>query len=413
MKKISIIACMCLIWAAPAAADVVVDWNIRAAQSINAGGRRGPSGLIDFAMVHVAMHDAIQAVEGRFETYCGTTLSASGSEIAAAAAAAHGVLVALFPSDDSVTALNASLAASLEKYSVTGNAGVSAGEQAAACILGRLDGDNKSRAIPDTFVGGQGPGQWRPVGTAPMAAQFLATMAPYTFTDPAQFRASNPPPQLTSGAYAKAYNEVKALGALNGSTRTDEQTNIGLFFTETPAAYWTGAMRSLASTHLDNIGDSARMFGLVYLAMADSAITAWDSKVAWNFWRPNTAIQLGDTDGNSRTDGDPDWQPLRATPNYPDYTSGANNGTGSATTMLANFFGTDEVAFSLTSTFIAAPNNVRNYTRLSDAQQDVVDARIYMGIHFRFADTAGLLQGKRIANWVFGHFLRPVGGGDN
>jgi len=412
MKRISIIACTCLMWAGPAGADVVVDWNIRAAQSISSGARRGPSGLVDFAMVHVAIHDAIQAFEGRFEPYCAAIPNASGSPIAAAAAAAHGVLIALFPAQ--TAALNASYAASLAKYGLTPlDGGVAIGQQAAACNLGRLDADNAARATPDTFVGGQGPGEWRPAGAAPMTAQFLATMTPYTFADPAQFRAANAPPHLTSGAYAKAYDEVKTLGALNGSTRTQEQTNIGLFFTEVPAAYWTGAMRSLADTHLDNIGDSARMFALVYLAMADSAITCWDSKVAWNFWRPNTAIQLGDTDGNPRTDGDPDWQPLRATPNYPDYTSGANNGTASATTMLANFFGTDDVAFSLTSTFIAAPDNVRSYTRFSDARHDVVEARIYMGIHFRFADTAGLLQGKRIANWVFGHFLRPVGATDD
>jgi hypothetical protein len=408
MKRISIIAFTCLIWAGPAAADVVVDWNIRAAESINSGGRRGPSGLIDFAMVHVAMHDAIQAFEGRFEPYCGTTLTASGSPIAAAAAAAHGVLIALFPSDASKAALNLSLAASLAKYGVTGNAGVTTGQQAALCNIGRLDADNAARAMPDTFIGGLGPGEWRPNGTAPMTAQFLGTMSPFSFTDPAEFRAANAPPPLTSGAYAKAYNEVKAFGALTGSSRTQEQTNIGLFFTEIPVAYWNGAMQYLADKHLDDIADSARLFALTHLALADAAITAWDSKVAFNFWRPNIAIQKGDKDGNPRTELDAAWQPLRGTPNYPDYTSGANNASGAVTTMLANFFGTDEVAFSLTSTTIAAPDNVRHYTKLSDAAQDVVDARVYMGIHFRFADTVALRQGKQIANWIFGHFLRPV-----
>lgn len=241
-----------------------------------------------------------------------------------------------------------------------------------------------------------------------MTAQFLSTFKPFAINEPSQFRAAQAPPKLTSGLYARDYNEVLTLGAKVGSTRTQEQTNIGLFFTYGPPSYWGGALRFLAGEHLDNIGDSARMFALVYLAMADAVITAWDSKIAWNFWRPITAIQNADIDGNPRTDIDPGWLPLSATPNYPDYTSGANNLAGAVTTMLTNFFGSDELEFSLTSTTIAAPDNVRAYTRLSDAAQDVVNARIYMGIHFRFADTVALRQGRHVANWVFGHYLRPI-----
>ena len=144
------------------------------------------------------------------------------------------------------------------------------------------------------------------------------------------------------------------------------------------------------------------------IAMADAVITAWDSKIAWNFWRPITAIR--NDDGNPRTDPDPGWTPLIGTPNYPDYTSGANNVGGAASEMLKNFFGTDNVDLTLTSLTIPAPDNVRHYSRFSDAEKDIVDARIYEGIHFRFADAVGRRQGQAISNWIFSHFLRPIGG---
>jgi len=150
------------------------------------------------------------------------------------------------------------------------------------------------------------------------------------------------------------------------------------------------------------------MFALVNMAMADSLIAAWDGKIAWSFWRPVTAIRQGDNDGNPRTVGDPAWSPYFGTPNYPDYPSGANNLSGAATTMLENLFGADEPSFSLFSNTASPSPGERTYTRLSDAARDVVDARIFMGIHFRFADTVALRQGRHAANWAFGHFLRPL-----
>lgn len=150
------------------------------------------------------------------------------------------------------------------------------------------------------------------------------------------------------------------------------------------------------------------MFALTNMAMADGLITAWHDKVRWNFWRPLTAIREGANDGNARTEALPAWQSLITTPNYPDYTSGANNLSGAATTMLANFFGTDEFTFSITSVAALAIQRTRTYDRFSDAADDVEDARIYEGIHFRFADAVGRRQGTHSANWAFGHVLRPL-----
>jgi len=160
---------------------------------------------------------------------------------------------------------------------------------------------------------------------------------------------------------------------------------------------------------VNDIGDSVRLFALANLSMADAAIAAWDTKFHYVFWRPVTAIQAGDNDCNSRTAGDLNWQPLINTPNYPDYSSGANNVTGAVTRVLALFFGTDKMTFLVTTNNPAAIQQTRTYARFSDAAADVVNARIYEGIHFRFADEEARKQGRRVAQWAFSHFLGPVG----
>lgn len=169
-------------------------------------------------------------------------------------------------------------------------------------------------------------------------------------------------------------------------------------------------MRDLVVSQSLNLGDSARMFALVSMATADAIISSWDTKIHYNVWRPITAIREGENDGNPKTAGNPTWTSFFNAPNYPDYTSGANNVSGATTTTLEHLFG-DKVEFTLFSN--AAGATPRDYTRFSDVARDVVDARIFMGIHFRFADTVGLRQGRHVANWTFSHFLRPIGGNDD
>ena len=161
-------------------------------------------------------------------------------------------------------------------------------------------------------------------------------------------------------------------------------------------------------TYLTDIGDCARLLALTNIAMADAFITSWSTKLEYNFWRPITAIHEADTDSNPKTIGDPAWQPLIVTPNYPDYTSGSNNLSGAASTMLANVFGSDKVTFSITTTIAQATVKTRIYDRFSAAADDIVDARVYEGIHFRFGDVVARRQGKHVADWTFSHFLRPL-----
>ena len=412
------VVCGCL-WSAPVAADVVTDWNAIALQAVgNAGAtRQGPAGLIDMAMVQIAVHDALQAFEGRWESYAGAIENAAGSPVAAAAAAAHDVLIGC---GLTTTAANGTVDSIYQTYlatrGLTNNAGVAVGQEAAANLLAlRVNNDGRVPANPRIFLGGTKPGEWRPNVVngqpAPMTGAYIADVLPFTLRDGSQFR-QEPPPHLASGKYADEFDEVKALGSLTGSSRTAEQTDLALFFADNAVAYWNRTFQSIANQYFaTDSGGAARMFALANMAMADSLISSWDSKIAFNFWRPVSAIRLADTDGNRRTEPSPTWTSYIATPNYPDYTSGANSLSGAATTMLANVFGTDRVAFSMTSLFVhpatgEKPISPRNYARFSDAADDVVDARIYEGIHFRSADMDARATAKQIANWAFSHFLR-------
>jgi hypothetical protein len=198
-------------------------------------------------------------------------------------------------------------------------------------------------------------------------------------------------------------------GARFNSARTPEQTDLAIFWAANYPVLWNRVIREIAVAHVHNIGDSARLFALVNLSMADGIITAWDSKVAYNFWRPLTAIRLGDNDTNPFTIGDPDWEPLINTPNYSDYTSGANAVSGAATRAFALFFGRDKMAFTVTTTNPGAIQQTRAFSRFSDAAEEVFKARTLEGIHFRFADAEGRKQGIRVAQWAFSHYLKPLG----
>jgi hypothetical protein len=409
-----VILCGIMASAVPAAADVVTDWDEIAVQAIlNAGGaaRPGGTGSLDWALVHVAIHDAVQSYQHRFEPYLQLVPGASGSPIAAAATAAHDILVHQFPAQAS--SLDTTLQTYLTSHGLGMNdAGVGVGHQAAAAIIAARANDGSFPASFPPFVGGQQPGEWRPTlpAFAPMAASWLGDVTPFALKDSSQLRPSPPPPALTSGEYTHAYNQVKALGAKVGSTRTPEQTELALFWFTNYLPTWARAMQAIAAARLSDIGDTGRLFAVTAVATADALIGAWDTKKHYFFWRPITAIQEGDADGNPDTLGDPLWLPLVNTPPYPDYTSGANNFTSAVTRTLAHFFG-DNITFSVTWFSVGAPapaNTTRTYSSLSAAMDDVVIARVMEGIHFIFADVVARRTGKRSADWAFSHVMRPT-----
>jgi len=240
-----------------------------------------------------------------------------------------------------------------------------------------------------------------------MLTSWLGTVPPFTLESSDQFHAEAPP-RLTSKRYAKDYNEVKALGIRANSARTPEQEQLAYFYAGNNFILWNRILREVAAANTNNLGDNARLLALGTLAIADAFITCWADKSHYVFWRPITAIREGENDGNARTVGDPNWEPLLNTPNYPEYTSGANNAVGALTRTLELFFGTDHITFTAVSQHPLADPKTRMYERFSDLSWDTVDVRIYQGIHFRTADEEGRKQGRSVAKWAFKHFLRPV-----
>ena len=303
----------CLILAHSALANVVTDWNEIARQTIlgAAPPRPGPSSVLDFAMVQAAVHDAIQAYEKSSEPYAVAISNAAGSPIAAAAVAAHDVLAARFPSQ--AASLQARLLSYLGPLGLVADVGAAVGHQAATAIINARAGDGSFPAAFPPFLGGTGPGEWRPTlpSFAPMAIPWLGDVTPFTLKDSAQLRPSPPPTPLNSGAYVSDYNEVKALGSINSIARTQAQTHLANFYAGNFVELWQRTLQDIVKANFDSdLGGSARLFALADMASADAVIASWDAKKYWNFWRPITAIQEGDNDGNSKTVGDPDWLPF-------------------------------------------------------------------------------------------------------
>ena len=407
---ITIVAVAILAVPVPATADVITYWNAIAVQTTMTGARPGPTAFVDLATVHVAIHDAVQAIDGRFQPYYVEIPAASGSPAAAAARAAHDVLVNRFP------AQKESLDGTYQQYLVSHglsdlDPGIAVGAAAASGIIALRGCDASFPQSSTPFIGGTEPGMWRPTppGNLPMAVPWLGNVVPFTLTRPAQFRAA-PPPSLTSVEYARDYDEVRAVGALNSSSRTAEQTDVAYFWNGNYPVVWNQFLRDIAAAQITDIAESARFFALAELATADALISTWNTKSYYAFWRPITAIREGENDGNPSTTGDATWVPLLVNPNYPDHTSGANAVTRAMTRTAELFFESDRMTFSITTTNTAPTQlDTRTYSRFSDVAQEVVDARIYSGIHFRFADEDARKLGAQVADWVFRHYLRPAG----
>jgi hypothetical protein len=391
--------CATLAISAPAYADAVNYWNEVTLSAVSAG-RPGPPGLFDIALVQAAVHDAVQTIEGRYEPYHFSDPSRQGigSTDAAVAAASHRTLVLLYPNQKGP--LDSTYEAFLLAKELNGDPALATGEAAAVA----LHSSQRRVEIPMApFYGREEIGQWR--SPVPMAFRYAAYLRPFTLNSPSQFRPA-PPPPLTSGRYSRDYDEVRQIGNVHAHPNAD--TEVARFWSVNFLTQWNEALRQVAGNHLSDEGERARLMALANLAAADALIAIWDSKLHYNLWRPSTAIRQGNDDGNQKTPGDPGWSPLIADPPYPDYVSGANGLTGAFTGMLQHVFGTDDLAFSVRTTSSQVASQERFYTRISQAAQEVVDARILLGIHFRFADEEGRRLGQRVAQWTFTKYLRPV-----
>ena len=395
--------------AATATADdptVISDWNALAVTTLAGDTTRSPvQAILYTAFVQAAVCNAVVGIEGRYAPYRFHARAPRGASAqAAAVAAAHRVLVAYSPYAQAT--LDAAYAASLAQIP-EGRAktrGIAFGTRAADHLI-RLRAHD-GRNAPIFFTQPPAPGVWRPTppGELPMLDPWLGFVTPLLVRSATQF-APPAPPALTSARYTRHFNEVKALGSLTSTERTAEQTATALFFSGNANVQFQAALRDQVTVrHLD-IVDAARMFAAADMTTADAIISVWHAKYVHGYWRPITAINLADTDGNPATDPDRTWVPMIPTPPYPEYPSGYTAFASAESRSLANLFHTRHLQLTLIST---AVGGVRHYDSGRALRQDVVDARVWLGIHFRFGDTAARDMGVRLADWTLDHYFQPL-----
>jgi hypothetical protein len=418
-----------------AAVDPVSSWNSVAVQATVTAGENGVVSSRTLAIAQAAVHDALNAIDARYERYAFMGSAPPGASAdAAIAAAARDALVgtisvgalpfAGFGSPaaqaNAVAQVDAAYAAALAGIpdSQSKTDGIAIGQAAAAAILALRSTDHATTLV--TYTPGTEPGDWQPTPNPvpfdpPAAADLLPAVlpgwghvTPFVLLRSSQFE-PNGPPRLTGKQYAGEYNEVKAIGEKNSATRTAEQTSIARFWYEGSPAGWSRIARVVAESRGLDSWDTARLLALVNLAMADGFIAGFETKYAVNFWRPVTAIRAGDTDGNDETAADPAWSTLLNTPAIPDYTSTHSVLGGAAAEVLRRFFDDDGVPFTTTSG-VPFAGLTRSFASFSQAAIENGESRIYAGIHFRSAVEEGIKQGNKIGGFVFTHALQSLDG---
>ena len=395
--------------AAPITEDptVISTWNALALTTLNADPtKKAPEVVLYVGFVQAAVYDAVVGVEGRFAPYrFHARAPKRTSATAAAVAAAHEVLVTNSPyARDMLDAAYTASLATIPDGNPKSN-GIAFGVRAADNLI-RLRSDD-GRNAPVLFTRPPGPGVWRPTPPTftPMLDPWLGGVTPLLVHSADQF-APPPPTSLTSPTYTRDFNEVKTFGSSTSTVRTPDQTNTALFFSGSTVVQYNASLRDqMALRHLD-IAEAARMFAAVDMASADALITVWRAKYDYGIWRPITAINLADTDGNPGTTADPKWVPLVATPAYPEYPSGYNVLTAAFTGGLTKLFHTNSLHITLIST--AVPNVTRNYGTGSALRADVVNARVWLGFHFRTSDLVSRDLGLRLTDWALDRYFVPV-----
>ena len=403
-----------ILTAVPAAAsDAVMDWNQLALAATVAAGQGAVPQTRSMAIVQVAMHDAVNAITRQYTTYLTHGAPPVGADPEAAAiAAAHTALIKLFPSQ-APTTLNAARAASLGARGLTdSDPSVVFGDAVGAAVFAHRANDGAAQAqFPYVAPGAGLPGVWVTAGTATIVLPGWGNVTPWVLNSGSQFR-PDAPPALDSGRYARDYEEVRELGSINSTVRTGEQTQIAIFWTGSPSAIWNGVARQvITARHLD-LSSTARALALLYLSASDSGIACWDAKYTYNFWRPITAIRNGDADGNDATVAQLDWSPLFATHQHPEYPSGHGTNSGAMAGALTLLFG-DDPGVPIAATSPTNPGFVRHWATFSEGVQEVIEARIYSGFHYRTSDDVGARLGRTVARYVVNHALRATTPNDN
>ena len=388
--------------AGTASADVVTDWNETAVAAGYTAQQGPPAHGRIVAMVHLAMFEALNSIEPRYRPYRARLPAAPGaSPDAAAASAAHYVLVRVYPGQ--VKELDKALQASLSAVTdATSRAnGIRLGEQSGAAMLAERSKDGMG--APDTYRPFTAPGQYVP--TVLPAVSSWGAVRPFALKSANQFRPAAPY-ALSSAQWAKDYDEVKRMGAKAGSARSAEQTEIARFWELTGAACYFPIVRQLSAAKRLDVMENGRLFALAAMATADAFIAVFDAKYTYNFWRPVTAIRNGDRHGNDAIERDAAWEPFIPTPMHPEYPCAHCISAQAAATVLQASFGDAIPTVRLTSS--TAPGVTRSFAKLSDYVAEVIDARVYDGVHYRTSGEVGAEMGRRIGEVTVQNHLSPL-----
>ncbi len=420
VMKRTLVLCMVaavLCGSAFAKSDAVLDWNEIAVNTAVAN-RQSPFALARTgAIVQLAVFEAVNSITSDYRPYLGTIVAPHGAlPDAAAIEAAYRVLSTYFPG--SAATLDAARTNSLASIP-EGDAkskGIATGDAAGLAMIALRANDGSAPAqfkIPGPMV----PGEWQATPTCPIM-NGIAVGAFFHWQNVTPFgihRASDflldPPPALTSNAYAKTYNEVLTIGSAGSIERPQDRADVVLFYeVSTPTQVFDQAARQVAEQQQRSLSENARALALINMAISDSFVATFFNKYHYNFWRPETAIKAGDTDGNRKTEADPDFLPFILTPCFPSYPSAHGTGSGGAAEVLRRLYG--EAGHSITISNPADPNTVLHYTSFNQITDDISDARVYGGIHFRTDQVAGALLGRAIGAAVYKNNLRPTRGVD-
>lgn len=390
----------------------VVFWNAVADNSIAVVGGKSPQqGSIEVAIVQTAVYDAVNAICGYpFTAYAvRPNVQVPAMTEAAVAAAVHDVLTSLYP--DQTAALDQQYADYLGSLAGPAKAklnGIAAGQQTAAGIL-ELRANDGRNAGPGWTPAAAAAGNWQPTppGLLPPATPWIRAATPWTMTSPSQFRVP-PPPALDSDTWLRDYAESKAYGGAISSARTADQTELAVFIGGLgvqPMLQWHGTWRSIATDQKLSVLDAARLFAMLSTVASDALIGCWDSKYTYGFWRPVTAIRVGG--GNPNLTADPTWIGLDITPNHPEYPAAHGCFSSSVVEVFRAYFHSDQLSFTMTSAAPGLLQPVRSYSRFSQVLTDILNARVYGGMHYRNSTMVGAQLGSNVARQALAHYFLP------
>lgn len=419
MKSSVLRTCMLFLVALPGAAkcqaqNVVSDWNAIASTTIVAhGGKSSTASGVWFAYASIAVYDAVNAVHRRFQPFYYRGPAPDGaSDEAAAVAAAHRILVNYFPAQHS--ALDAAFDGSMTNITAPApakDAGVAAGEAAAAALIAARAGDGLEANVP--YSPGSGPGAWQPTPPkfSPPLTPWLGQMRPFTMTSASQFLPDGPTP-LASERWVKDYEEVRSLGGAASAVRTAAQSETGLFWTEHTGQQYARAFGYLVQNYKLDVMDSSRLLAMLWTGYADSLIGCFNAKYTYGFWRPVTAIRAGG--GNPDLTADPAWTPLGTTPSHPEYPAAHGCATGAVSSLIKDYFGTPKVHVVVDSHAFTDGVHTHTFEDTRDLFNEVFHAREYAGFHYDHSLRDGGRLGRRAAWQVFHtHFRRQNEGADD